>query len=46
MFKDHIHLLSSAGFSLQDMLLHDEDIDILKTNESMFYYLLKIKRLI
>lgn len=45
MFKDHIHLLSSAGFSSEDMLLHDEDIDILKTNESMFYYLLKIKRL-
>jgi len=45
MFKDHICMLSKPSFSSKDMILQDIDIEVLNTNEAMFYYLLKIKRL-
>ncbi|HHW91340.1 MAG TPA: hypothetical protein GX735_01425, partial [Firmicutes bacterium] len=45
MFRDHINMLAVPGFSLQDRLIGDKDMELLGTNEAMIYQLLKIQRL-
>ena len=45
MFKDHMHLLSSNDFSTEERLIKDSEIEMLETNESMIYSLLKIQRM-
>jgi len=45
MFKDHINMLALPNFSSNDRLIEDTEIEMLGTNESMIYSLLKIQRL-
>ncbi len=44
-FKDHVSMLTTLDFSLEDRLIDDEEISKLDTNEGMTYYLLKLQRL-
>ena len=45
MFKDHINMLALPDFSSDDRLIEDREIEMLGTNESMIYALLKIQRM-
>ncbi|NMA13823.1 MAG: AAA family ATPase, partial [Clostridia bacterium] len=45
MFKDHINMLAVPDFSFEDRLIEDQEIEMLDTNESMIYSLLKIQRM-
>jgi len=44
-FKDHINMLQSLDFPLENRLIGDEEIEQLDTSEAMTYYLLKLQRL-